>query len=76
MSSRVSRVTGHGSRGSQVKKCDPLLSLGTIRYDTRRYFNEHSKGDTSQHNLPHGTKLKSGRKKLKSNKNGYAQKYR
>jgi len=29
-------------------------SRGTIRYDTRCYFNVRSKADTSQLNLPHG----------------------
>ena len=28
---------------------------GTIRYDTRCYFNVRSKADISQLNLPHGT---------------------
>jgi len=32
----------------------PLRS-GTIRYDTRCYFNVRSKADISQLNLPHGT---------------------
>jgi len=32
------------------------LGEGTIRYDTRCYFNVRSKADTSQLNLPHGTK--------------------
>ena len=27
----------------------------TIQYDTRCYFNVHSKADMSQINLPHGT---------------------
>ena len=29
--------------------------VGTIRYDTRCYFNVRSKADISQLNLPHGT---------------------
>ena len=48
-----------------------VTSFNTIRYDTRCCFNVHSKADTSQLNLPHGTVL--NRKKLKR-KNGYAQK--
>jgi len=31
-----------------------LLSVDTIRYDTRCQFNVRSKADTSQLNLPHG----------------------
>jgi len=30
--------------------------IGTIRYDMRCYYNVQSKADTSQLNLPHGTK--------------------
>ena len=43
----------------------PFRRLGydTIRYDTRSYFNVHSKADVSQLNLPHGIKLKSGKEK-------------
>jgi len=50
----------------------------TIRYDTRCYFNVRSKADISQLNLPHGTDNKKSvktEKKLKSKKDGYAQKY-
>jgi len=37
--------------------CDELIrvSIVTIRYDTRCYFNVRSKADISQLNLPHGT---------------------
>jgi len=31
------------------------IRYDTIRYDTRCYFNVHSKADISQLNLPHGT---------------------
>ena len=34
-----------------------------IRYDTRCYFNVHSKGDISQFNLPHGEFVESVLKK-------------
>ena len=38
----------------------------TVRYDRRSNFNEQSEADTSQLNLPHGTKLKkSGKEKSK-----------
>jgi len=41
----------------------------SIRYDTRSYFNVHSKADISRLNLPHGTKLKMrDKEKLKSKK--------
>ena len=41
----------------------------SIRYDTRSYFNVHSKADRSRLNLPHGTKLKMrDKEKLKSKK--------
>ena len=46
-----------------------VVQSHTIRYDTRSYFNVHSKTDISQLNLPHGTKLKKWkREKLKSKK--------
>ena len=32
----------------------PMIRMGTIRYDTRCYFNVRSKADISQLNLPHG----------------------
>ena len=32
-----------------------VCGIGTIRYDTRCYFNVRSKADISQLNLPHGT---------------------
>jgi len=47
-----------------------------MRYDTQSYFNVRSKADMSQLSLPDGTKLKSGKKKTKKEKNRYAQKYR
>ena len=49
-----------------------------IRYDTRCCFNVRSKADISQLNLRTEAETKKWKtqKKLKSNKNGYAQKYR
>jgi len=48
-----------------------------MRYDTRCYFYVSSKADVNQLNLTHGTIIKKWkREKLKSKKNGYAQKYR
>jgi len=47
-----------------LDKVESMVDLGvrfdnnltfTIRYDTRCYFNVHSKADISQLNLPHGT---------------------
>ena len=32
-----------------------LCNIDTMRYDTRYYFNERSKADMSQLNLPHGS---------------------
>ena len=32
-----------------------VIRYDTIRYDTRCYFNVHSKADMSQLNLAHGT---------------------
>jgi len=41
---------------------------GCVRYDTRCYFNLRSKADLSQFNLPHGTNLKSEKRKNQKGK--------
>jgi len=42
---------------------NPPTTSHTIRYVTRSYVNVRSKADINQLNLPHGTKLKSGKEK-------------
>jgi len=39
----------------RIPPVDVLSETGTIRYDTKCYFNVRSKADKSQLNLPHGT---------------------
>ena len=56
------RVVGVANVGDSLRRLSSLqhriynlLAHGTIRYDTRCYFNVRSKADISQLNLPHGT---------------------
>ena len=45
-----------GSRPKYMWGLAPLLFSLPLRYDTRRYFNVHSKADTSRLNLLHGNR--------------------
>ena len=48
-------ATRDSRRGPGAAAAAAAGKVGTIRYDTRCYFNVRSKADVSQLNLPHGT---------------------
>ena len=43
------------SKSDNADRTACCITTGSLRYDTRCYFNVHSKADISQLNLPHGT---------------------
>ena len=74
-SPRDRQTDGQTDGRTDKQKPDRCFALSVAdaakgRYDTRRYFNVRSKADIRQLNLPHGTKLTSGKRDKLKSKNG------